>query len=86
MNFKCLTRELQDIDTKLESIDQQSQVGYKSFENIFQGFSSLDTADKKHLVNLIPPLKVNFQTGSMTLGLNSALSKILVTKEQVIKQ
>jgi site-specific DNA recombinase len=79
---KCLKRELQDINTKLGSIDQQSQMADTSFVNIFQGFSSLDTADKKHLATLIPPLKVDFQTGNMTLELNSALSKILLTKNR----
>src|SRR5690606_29906564 len=84
-NAKCLRRELMDINRKLESIDRQSQIGPKSFLNIFQGFSSLDLSDKKHLVNLIPPLKVDFKTGNTTLGLNSALSKILLTKKQILK-
>ncbi len=39
-------------------------------------------ADKKHLVNLIPPLKVDFQTGNMTLALNSAFTKILLQKNK----
>ncbi|SDK87184.1 Uncharacterised protein [Sphingobacterium mizutaii] len=78
-NAKCLRRELMDINRKLESIGRQSQIGSKSFLNIFLGFSSLDLSDKKHLVNLIPPLKVDFKTGNMTLGLNSVLSKILLT-------
>lgn len=86
VNSKCLKRELRDINIKLGDIDKQSQLGYMSFVNIFQGFSNLDTADKKHLVNLIPPLKVDFQRGGMTLGLNSALSKILLTKGQAKKQ
>lgn len=81
-NSKCLKRELQDINSKLGRIDRQSQMEYKSFIDIFQGFPSLDAADKKHLVNLIPPLKVDFQTGNMTLGLNKALSKILKTKNR----
>lgn len=80
-NCKCLKRELQDINKKMGSIDQQTQTEYKSFINIFQGFSDLDNADKKHLVNLIPPLKVDFQTGNMTLRLNSALSKIFLTNK-----
>jgi len=79
INCKCLKKELGDGNKKLGSIDQQSQIEYDSFVNIFQGFSNLDTADKKHLVSLIPPLKVDFQTGNMTLKLNSALSKILLT-------
>ncbi|MCH5685167.1 hypothetical protein LWM68_13470 [Niabella sp. W65] len=78
-------KELLDINIKLESIDRQSQIGSKSFLNILQGFSGLDLSDKKHLVNLIPPLKVDFKTGNMTLRLNSALSKILLTKKQILK-
>lgn len=81
-NSKCLKRELLEINKKLESIEQQSQMAGSSFVNIFQGFSSMDIADKKHLVSLIPPLKVDFQTGNMTLRLSSALSKILLTKNR----
>jgi len=77
-----LKRELQDINIKLRNIDRQSHAGYKSHISIFQGFSSLDTADKRHLVNLIPPFKVDFQTGSITLGINNALSKILAIKNK----
>lgn len=80
INSKLLLSELQEIDTKLERIDSQS-LRYKWFVNIFQGFSSLDNADKKHLVNLIPPLKVDFQTGNMTLKPNNAMSKILIVKK-----
>ncbi|MCL7988309.1 recombinase family protein [Sphingobacterium sp. lm-10] len=79
-NSKSLKRELQDINTKLGNIDKQIYSKDRSFVNIFQGFPYLDTADKKHLVNLIPPLKVDFQTGDISLDLNSALSKILETK------
>lgn len=84
-NFKCLKRELQDINVKLKNIEKQSQLRNKPFINIFQGFSSLDTANKRHLINLIPPVKVDFQTGDISLELNGALSKILVTKRQTKK-
>lgn len=77
-----MKRELQDINIKLGNIDRQSQTEYKSQVDIFQGFSGLDTAHKRHLVNLIPPFKVDFQTGDMTLGINNALSKILTTKHK----
>ena len=80
VNSKCLKRELNDIDLKLKAIDKQSQLGGRSFVNILHRFSGLDTADRKHLVNLIPPLRVDFQTGDISLGLNSGLSKILSAK------
>jgi len=82
VNSKCLKKELQEINAKIESINQQNQMEYNSMMNIFQGFAGLDTSDKKHLVSLIPPLEVDFQTGSMTLQLNSTLSKILVTNNR----
>ncbi|MCX2679402.1 recombinase family protein [Galbibacter sp. EGI 63066] len=86
VNSKCLKRELNDINVKLRDIDKQNQLGSRSFVNILQVFSSLDTADRKHLVSLIPPLKVDFQTGDISLDLHSGLSKILLTKRQAKKQ
>lgn len=81
-NSKCLKKELQDINKKLKNIDKQNRTEYRSHIDIFHVFPSLDTADKRHLVNLIPPLEVDFQTGRMTLDLNNALSKI-ITKKQI---
>lgn len=83
VNSKSLKRELNDINVKLTDIDKQSQLDSRSFVNILQRFPNLDTADKKHLTNLIPPLMVDFQTGDMSLGLNGGLSKILSIKRQV---
>lgn len=85
-NSKCLKRELQDINTKLGDINKQAISGYKSHIDIFREFQSLDTADKKQLVSLIPPLKVDFKTGNMTLDLNSTLLKILSPKALITKQ
>lgn len=82
VNSKCLKRELRDINIKIRNIDKQSQLEDRPIVNILQGFSGLDTNDKKHLVNLIPPLTVDFQTGDISLDLNSALSKVLMTKKQ----
>lgn len=80
VNSKCLKKELSDINKKLKSIDKQRQQGDRPIVNILQGFSSMDTTDKKHLVKLIPPLRVNYQTGDMSLDLSTALSKILLIK------
>lgn len=74
------------INIKLENIDKQIQLKNEPFVDIFQGFPILDTADKRHVVDLIPPLKVDFQTGDLTLDLNSALSKILLIKKTSKKQ
>ncbi len=81
VNSKSLKRELHHINIKLEDIDKQIQLKNEPFVDIFQGFPVLDTADKRHVVDLIPPLKVDFQTGDLTLDLNSALSKILLIKK-----
>lgn len=66
VNSKCLKRELNDINVKLEDIDKQSLLGCRSFVFILKKFPSLDTADKKHLVSLIAPLNIDFQTGEMS--------------------
>ncbi len=79
-NTKCLKRELSDINIKLRDIGKQNELRSRSFTKILQGFSSLDIADKKHLVSLISPRQVNFQTGDIFLGFHSGLSKILLTK------
>ncbi len=80
-NCKCLNIELENINVKLENIAKQSQLRRGQVVNIFQFFLSFDTADKKHLVNLIPPTKFDLKTGDITLSLDGALSKILLEKD-----
>lgn len=86
VNSKCLKRELNDINIKLEDIDKQSLLDSYSFVRILKKFPSLDIADKKHLVSFIAPLNVDFQTGKISLELHNGLSKILSTKRQSKKQ
>lgn len=82
INFKCLKRELNDIDVKLKRIDEQSQLGSQSTVHILKRFPNLDVADKKHLVSLIPPTHIDSETGDVSLGLISGLAKIVSTKLQ----
>ncbi|WP_130736793.1 recombinase family protein [Flavobacterium sp. J27] len=82
VNFKHLKRELRNINIKLKDIEEKYQTGVRSFVDIFQGFSSLDPTDKRYLVNLIPPHRVDFKTGDIILDLDSPLSKILLKKGQ----
>ena len=53
----------------------------KSFQNIFQGFSEFDLADKRHLLNFIRPVNINFTTGDLSLEFNNGLSRILSKRE-----
>lgn len=79
-NSLCLKSELESVMTKLKSIDKQHQFKDMSLINIFQGYNNLDVADRKHLVNLIPPITPDFKTGAISLDLNSTLSKILISR------
>jgi site-specific DNA recombinase len=76
----CLKKELKDIAVKLREINKQHQSGDRSFVNIFQGYADIDVVDKKHIAKLIPPVSPDFKTGNLSLGLNSAFSKILMIK------
>lgn len=82
VNTKCLKKELSDINVKLEDIDKQGLSRSRTFGDVLKKFPSFDTANKKHLVNLIPPFDVNFQTGDMSLELQGGLSKIVSTNRQ----
>lgn len=76
-NSKTLKRELQDINNKLSQINKQRISGIKPMLNMLKGFSDMDTTDKKHIANLIPPIKIDFKTGELSLDLGKSLSKIL---------
>jgi site-specific DNA recombinase len=76
-----LKKELKSVNLEISAIEQNSERANQPFNNIFQNFNYLNTADKKHLVSLIPPDKINFQTGELFLELNSAIAKILLLKE-----
>lgn len=73
-------KELKTVNLEISGIQQNSEQVSRSFKSIFANFQLLNTADKKQLVNLIPPSKVNFQTGEIHLELSSALSKILLKR------
>ncbi|MFP3597057.1 zinc ribbon domain-containing protein [Chryseobacterium sp. SIMBA_029] len=78
VNTKCLKRELHDITAKLKDIDRKEDpVENRLFAKIFQGFQEFDTADKRYLIDLIPPINIDYKTGNLSLNLNSAFSKIL---------
>lgn len=76
-NCKSLKRELQDINNKLNQLNKQRKSSSKPMLNILTGFSDMATTDKKYITNLIPPVKIDFKTGELSLDLGIALSKIL---------
>lgn len=80
VNIKNFKKEARDIVFKLKAIDKKNQIEDTSLVDIFQRFSEFDTSDKRHLVNLIPPTDVDFKTGTLSLDLNQAFSKILSKK------
>jgi site-specific DNA recombinase len=80
VNAKNLEKENRDITHKLRIIDKMNQIENKTLFDIFHKFSDFDTSDKKHLVNLIPPVDIDYKTGDLSLELKSAFSEILSKK------
>ncbi|WP_312390912.1 recombinase family protein [Chryseobacterium sp.] len=80
INTKNLKKEERDITLNLRVIDKMNQMENKTFREIFQKFVEFDTSDKKHLVNLIPPVDIDYKTGDLSLELKPAFSKILSKK------
>lgn len=52
----------------------------ETFVDIFQKFAEFDTSDKTYLVNLIPPVDIDYKTGNLSLELKPAFSEILSNK------
>lgn len=80
INTKNLKKEERDITLNLRVIDKMNQMENKTFREIFQRFAEFDTSDKKHIVNLMPPINIDYKTGDLSLKLNQAFSKILSKK------
>ncbi|WP_238707427.1 recombinase family protein [Chryseobacterium viscerum] len=80
VNIKNLKKEARDTILKLNAIDKKNKIENKALIEVFQKFSEFDTQDKKYLVNLIPPVDIDYKTGDLSLDLNPAFSKILSEK------
>jgi len=80
VNIKNLKKEARDTVLKLSAIDRKNKIEDKALVEVFQKFSKFDTQDKKYLVNLIPPIDIDYKTGDLSLDLNPAFSKILSAK------
>lgn len=73
-----LRKELCNVATKLRTIEEQRKLNLSSSIDIFRAFESLDTADKKQLISFLPPVDVDLKKSEVSIGLNVALSRILV--------
>ena len=80
INSQSIKGELSNVNTKLENYKKHRELMSVSFIDVFQVFKHLETADKMHLVSLIPPNRFDLQKRSVSLHLDSALSKILLPK------
>jgi len=80
INSLVTKRELRNVNMKLESYKKHSHLMSALCTDIFQVFDNLDIADKMHLVSLIPPAEFDLQKRNVSLYLDNALSKILLTK------
>ncbi|UFH31558.1 hypothetical protein LNP04_16550 [Chryseobacterium sp. C-71] len=80
INTKNLRKEERNIVLKLSAIDRKNKIEDKVLVEVFQKFSEFDIQDKKYLVNLFPPIDIDYKTGNLSLDLNPAFSKILSAK------
>jgi DNA invertase Pin-like site-specific DNA recombinase len=75
-----LKKEFDSVTNKLKCVDHQIAQARNSIQDIFHAYQYMDIADRKQIVSLIPPTKVDIQTGDVSIQLNSALAKILCHK------
>lgn len=75
-----LTKELNTIEAKLESIENQFKQERKSLCEIFTHFQQMDTADKRQIINGIQPENLNIENRSISLKPDKAIAKILLIK------
>ena len=75
-----LRTELNTVMVKLNHIAKQFKQTDRSNSDIFHNFQDWNVADKKQIINLIPPDSIDIKTGEMSLRLDNALSKILLLK------
>lgn len=80
INSLVTKRELRNVNIKLESYKKHNHLMSALCTDIFQVFDNFDIADKMHLVSLIPPAEFDLQKRNVSLYLDNALSKILLTK------
>ncbi len=79
-----LKKEFNSVTDKLKYIDKQMAQAINTFEDIFLVYQMMDPSDKKQFVSLLPPAEVNFQTGDVSIQIDSALVKILRHKKEIV--
>jgi site-specific DNA recombinase len=75
--MESLKKELVSLKLKIDSFDSNFEFKNSRHDSIFENFEFLETADKKLIIDLFRPIKVNFQTGELHIEINSTISKVL---------
>lgn len=74
-------KELGSLDAKLRFMGRQSVLGDRSSLDVFRGYLDMEASDKKQLVSLMLPVRIDIRAGRVSVGLGEALSKILLFKK-----
>jgi len=76
-----LGRGLNSNNVQLRRLEKQSKMSDISLTDIFYSYSNFDVADKKQIVAMIPLTLIDIPTANISLKLNNALSKIILSKK-----
>lgn len=75
---EILKSEIDKVAIKLDCLNKHLNNADESFSNILLRYKDFDLADKKQIINLISPVNLDRQTGTISsFQLDKALSKIL---------
>lgn len=75
-----LTKEMETIEIKLRSIENQFNQDRKSLSEIFTYFQEMDTADKRQIINRFEPKILNIENRLVSLQPDKVISRILRIK------
>lgn len=76
---EILKSELDKVTIKLDCLNKHLSNADELFSNILLRYKDFDMADKKQIINLISPVSLDFQTGTISsVQIEKALSKILL--------
>lgn len=76
-SMNCLRKEIAENINMINNLDTQRELYNRNAVQLFKNYSRLDTADKKQLARIIPPQRIDFITGNVSIELPDPLKKIL---------